>query len=321
MAKLPKAVQQQLEQAEAVQAQLANQEQVAVVTDASQLVAPPTPEPQAPAPVAPPPAPVDTTNWEAKAKTLEGMLRTEVPNLRTQLLASQSQVAQLMGQVETLKSQLSTRPADPEPAPKPTVDPRDIEQFGSDMMDMVQRYVTGAVAGIKADVAKMTGTIESRVASLEQAVKGVSQKAEASLDSQFWTLLKELVPDYEDVNERTEWLAWLKEVDPLTGVERQHALAHAQKSLDARRVAAIFNLFKKELPPPPAAALASQVSPGTGGAAPAVATPSAPQLISEKFINDFYRDVQKGKYVGREAEAQRIEHLIHQAASQGRIVK
>lgn len=317
--KLPKAVQQQLEQAEAVQAQISNQEAVTIVTDASQLVDPTPPEPApAPAPVAPPPPPADTTDWRNKALTLEGMLRTEVPNLRTQLASSQSQVAQLMAQVELLK-QNAPRPG-AEPA-KPTVDPRDVEQFGSDMMDMVQRYVTGAVENIKAEVARMTVSVETRVATLEQAVKGVSHKAEASLETQFWTLLRELVPDYEAINERADWLAWLKERDQLTGVERQQALAVAQNAFDAPRVAAIFKLFKQTLPPPPSAALASQVSPGTGGAAPAVAAPATPQLISEKFINDFYRDVQRGKYVGREAEASRIENLIHQAAMQGRVVK
>lgn len=320
--RLPKAAQQQLEQAEAIQAQLAGQENVTVVTDASQLIEPPAPPVSAPAPVpAPPPPPVDTTDWKNKAMTLEGMLRTEVPTLRTQLASSQSQVAQLLGQVEAMKAQLNARPADQDQAKKPAVDPRDVEQFGTEMMDMVQRYVTSAVAAMQAEVAKMTTTVESRVVSLEQAVKGVGQKAEESLETQFWTLLKELVPDYAEVNEKPEWTAWLKELDPLTGLERQAALTHAQNRLDARRVAAIFNVFKKTLPPPPSAALSSQVSPSTGGAAPAVATPSAPQLISEKFINEFYRDVQRGKYVGREAEAQRIENLIHQAASQGRVVK
>lgn len=319
MATLPKAVQQQLAQAEAVQAQLVAEQTPVIVTDASQLE-PAAPEP-APAPPAPPtpPAPADTTDWKNKALTLEGMLRSQVPELKTQLTIAQSQVAQYAAQLEEAR-RLAARAPDPEPA-KPTVDPRDVEQFGTDMMDMVQRYVTGAVDAIRKEVAALTTSVESRVQALEQSVNGVSQKAEASLQTQFWATLEKLVPDYEQLNELDAWKAWLQERDPLTGVERQQALIHAQRANDAVRVAEIFKVFKQTLPPSPAAELASQVSPGTGGAAPAVAAPAAPQLISEKFIHSFYRDVQRGKYVGREAEAARIEQQITQAAAQGRIVR
>ena len=320
---LPKNVQRQLEQADAVQAQLVAQaERPDVVTDASQLVVPTDPpaEPPPPAPVPPPaptaPPPQDTTDWKNKALTLEGMLRTQVPELKTRTITLESQNAQLLAQVEALRA--AARPPEP---PKATVDPRDVEAFGEAMMDMVQRYVTGAVTDVESKVAGMTGVLENRVKALEGAVQTVGQRTDDTLETQFWSQLQRLVPDYAAIDDSPGWHAWLAEVDVLTGVQRQVALNAAQQARNADRVAAIFTLYTKSLPPPPAAALASQVSPAQGGAGAAPSAAPTAQLISEKFINDFYRDMQRGKYQGREAEAKRIEAVIHQAAAEGRVVR
>lgn len=320
---LPKAVQRQLEQADAVQAQLAAAAAPEIVTDASQLVVAAPVEPPPPAPVPPPPTPAptppqDSTDWKNKARTLEGMLRAQVPELKTRNTLLESQIAQLQAQVEAMKT-AAARP--PEPPPKATVDPRDVEAFGESMMDMVQRYVTGAVAAVESKVSGLTGTLETRIKALEGVVNNVGQKTDATMEAQFWAQLKRLVPDYETINDLPGWQAWLAETDPLTGVQRQLALNAAREARDAERVATIFGLYTRSLPPPPAAALASQVSPAPGGAGAAPMAAPAAQRISEKFINDFYRDMRRGEYVGREAEAQQIEAAIHQAAAEGRVVR
>jgi hypothetical protein len=42
-------------------------------------------------------------------------------------------------------------------------------------------------------------------------------------------------------------------------------------------------------------------------------------LLTEKQITDFYNDVARGRYRGREAEQQRIETEINNAISEGRV--
>jgi hypothetical protein len=44
------------------------------------------------------------------------------------------------------------------------------------------------------------------------------------------------------------------------------------------------------------------------------------QMVSSKFIQNFYADVMRGKYKGREADQARIESQINQAAAEGRVV-
>ena len=310
MTALPKAVQRQLEQADAIQTQLSAAPAVEVVEDASQIAAPPPPPATAPEPPAPPKPPVDTTDWKNKALTLEGMLRSQVPDLRAQNTVLQSQVAQLTQTVEALR----TSPRTAEPA-KPTADPKDVEQFGADMMDMVQRYVTGAVADMKRSV-------EARFQALEGSVQTVGKKADDSREAQFWVALEAAVPNYRDINASEGWQGWLSQVDELTGFPRQAALQAAQSALDSARVAKIFKLYEQSLPPRvKPESLAAQVVPTTGGASAVPTASPAPQVFREKFVQDFYREVQKGKYRGREAEAERIEAAIYQAASEGRIVR
>jgi hypothetical protein len=156
---------------------------------------------------------------------------------------------------------------------------------------------------------------------VEEAINGVSTKAEATLEQQFYTTLTQMVPDWETINGSEEWLSWLDEVDPIYGVSRQVALSTAHKRGDVARVAATFNQFKTTRPARPSAALAAQQSPsGTGAGAVSAPAPQTQQLISSKFVNTFYADQFKGRYKGREDEAKRIEAMINQAAAEGRIV-
>jgi hypothetical protein len=319
----PKSVQRQLEQAEAAQAQIAAQAQAnsEVVTDETQFAqAPAAPQPvaaQAPAPVSAPPA--DAVDWQKRYQSLQGMYNAEIPRLQTQTKVFESQVAVLTEQVRALTA-AATRPP-PEPQ-KPAVDPRDVETFGESMMEMVQRHMNNAVTTLQTQVSGAIANMDGRLKALEGSVQGVHQRAEESLESQFWTALSTQVPDYEALNDSDGWKAWLAEVDPLTGAQRQALLQAAQKALDAKRVAVFFKAYKATIPPPPSAALNSQVSPSAGGAAAAPTPTGAAPVFTQKFISDFYNELTRGprgKYHGREAEAARITAAIDLAAVEGRI--
>lgn len=317
----PRTVQRQLEQANALQAQAEAAPGVEVVTDASQLIqAPaqaPAPEapPQAPAPAAAPPA--DAVDWQKRYVSLQGMFNAEVPRLQATTRTQESQINALSEQVRALTA-AATKPT-PEPPAKPAIDPRDADQFGEPMMDMVQRYVTGAITTIQSQVSAALTGLDGRVKALEGKVQGVSQRAEDTLEQQFWTLLAQLVPDYGAIDASDAWKAWLAEVDPLTGRQRQELLNAAQGAMNAKRVAVFFDAFKATVPPPASAALNNQVSPSAGGGAAAPTPNRAAQVITQAFIQKFYGDQIRGVYKGREAEAAQIEAAINQAAAEGRV--
>jgi hypothetical protein len=305
---LPRQVQRQLDEATAAEAAL--QEAVRngpqLVTDPSQLVASEnialsvvTQEPTAQVPQPP------SEDWQQKYKSLQGMFAQKTGELQSQVRSYESQMTNLQKQIDTLiqaRAQESTEK-------KATVDPKDIENFGADMIEMVQRYAEQVYAAM-----------DGRIKALEQVVQGVNTRTEATLEQQFYAALNGLVPDWETINRDDEWLQWLAETDPVYGMPRQAALDSGRQGLDVQRVANVFKAFKSYRPVRQQESLANQVAPNTVSAP--VQMPTAPAqkpILASKFIEKFYSDQAKGKYVGREAEMNRIEGEINLAAAEGRI--
>ncbi len=308
----PKIVEQQLREAEALQqAALASEgPQPVIVTDVSQMSTPaaPTPSP------APQPAPHDP--WEQKYRSLKGLFDQKVPELQAQSATQSSQITALTEQVRTMTELLKQRQAEPDKPQKPTSDPRDVEQFGGELVEMVQRYAGQMLSTMDAKFTAFAQQLDMRVGKLEDSVTGVREDTAVTRESQFYAVLTQLVPDFKQINESESWLNWLGEVDSVYGVPRQAALDAAFKRLDAERVAAIFKQFKSAQRPS-AENLVSPSSVGGGYAAPAQA--QVKQFISQKAVQQFYNDVAKGRYASKPDEQARLEAEINQAAMEGRI--
>lgn len=314
--KLPKQVQMQADAAAAIEQSLQAAPQAPVVSDVTQLVAP-----AAPAPIENPPQPpvaaeartAQKDDFEHKYRVLQGMFNKTNEQLRDATT-----------RLEQVTAQLNTKPEQPpEPAPKPAVDPRDVETFGAAMIAMVQRYAESTFQALANQFGTKLAEVETRLAAIGQALNGVSQQTTLSLEQTFWSELEKLVPDFAQVNADAQFIAWLEDADPVYGVPRQAALASAQKALDAQRVAAVFKAFKATRPAvasPPPNPLANQIAPSAASSA-SVAPAHAPAApVTQQAIRQFYDDVRRGKYVGREAEMGRIEAAINQAAAEGRIM-
>jgi len=312
---LPTRVQEQLRAAEALEAQdQAARAGVAqahpAVKSAADLVlqTPPAPAasapPQAAAP-AQPPAPTEES-FEQKYKTLQGKYNAEVVPLRRQAQESDRRLNELAQQLRGL-TEAKAAPTTPPPA-----DPKDVETFGADMLEMVSRLASSKAQEVVAEVVR-------RLDALEGKVTGVTEQTAASLEQQFYTLLGKLVPDWQAINVDDRWLSWLGQVDEVYGVPRQKALDHAFSALDAQRVSNVFKAFVATLPvAPKPESLRDQVTPEGAGT---VVTPTAASksILSEKAITAFYRDVSRGAYKGREAEADSIEAQINLAVAEGRV--
>jgi hypothetical protein len=311
---LPRVIQAQLDQAEALQAQDQAAREAAqarpAVVDIADLIVPEPPKapeppaavtPQAPAaPVQPAPPPPDP--YEQRYKTLQGKYNAEVPALR-------EQVQQLADQLRAVQEARSAQtPTQPQP-----VEPKDLENFGADLVDFVNR-----VAAMKA--AEAVQPLHQRFAGLDERVQGVAKETVESKEAQFYATLNHLAPDWTQINERPDWLEWLGQVDPVYGLPRQAALDHAIKQLNAERVVRVINAFKAQLPPPPKPpeSLQNQVAPepvGTGAAPPVAQKP----ILAEAAVQRFYKDLAQGKYRGREAEAKALEAQIDAAVAEGRV--
>lgn len=283
----------------------------------SLLVDPPTdlqpvaPQVPAVAPVATPVAPASVeaqviAEVENKYKTLQGMYAKDVTRTKAQLGQALEAVERLESQVKTLSTQRS------EPAQPAVLDPKDVENFGADIIEMVKRYVE-----------QESTEIRGRLSALETQVTGVAQETAHSREETFYTLLDRMVPYWREANVDPRWLAWLEVVDEVYGVPRQAALTAAFKRQDADKVARIFDAFVKSLPvaPQPAVdSLENQVAPSASGAfVEPVPTPAKP-LITQAAITSFYNKVGRGQFEGTKDEHDRIVAEIDLAVAEGRVI-
>jgi hypothetical protein len=135
--------------------------------------------------------------------------------------------------------------------------------------------------------------------------------------------LAQAVPDYEALNVDNDFLEWLKQVDPLSGISKQVYLNAAFEQMDAQRTANLFNAFKEAAGktqqtarPDPKAELQRQVAPGTSKAdVPSSSTNT--KIWAMREIEQFFTDVSKGKYT--RDEAAKIEAEIDAAVAAGRL--
>lgn len=315
MATLPRQVQQQVEAAEAL---LAGNNQ----PQPTQTEAPATPEPAVQSeptaqPAAPAPAPQANQDetWERRYKTLQGLFNAEVPKLQTQVKDLSAKYQEAIERLENVAKQQETQAR---PDQQATANPKDIEDFGSDLVEMVQRQTQHVLGSVAQKLDGVVANFEKRLALVEQALKGTSQTVAMTAEEMFFSKLAQVVPDWEQINSNDAWLAWLGEVDPVYGQPRQVALDAAQKSMDVNRVAAVFNAFKGTLPKTPKTnPLEKQVSPKAAASAPPV--PTDKPTFTEQQIAAFYKDVALGKYRGRDADVARTEQMINDAIADGRV--
>ena len=327
---LPKNLQAQLDSADALLAAAnappatesapATLQDLAKLQDSNPDASAPVPTPRtatSAAETAPAPPQVQQDPWEQKYKTLQGLFNKEVPALQHQVRELVQRDQQTATQLEALRL-AQQAPAETKPT---EADSRDIDSFGSDLVDMVQRVAQKQLAMIAQRLDAIEATADRRLKQVEQDVQGTSQSVAITAEQTFFERLTKLVPHWETLNASDAFLAWLGSEDPVYGAPRQSGLDAAQRSLNPDRAAAVFRAFESTQAPasaPKPNALEKQVSPR------AVATPeptmqaNAP-VLTQKQIVDFYGDVSRGRYRGQEDEANRIEQVINQAIAEGRV--
>jgi hypothetical protein len=312
---LPRAIQKQVEDADAFVAQMTGQtDNTETDPNLTQNTAP-DPEPQQPISQEPEPKPVvPEETWERKYLTLKGMYDAEVPRLHAQMRELNGQVQSLIAENATAKAQQSV--AQPTSS-KTLITEQDKEAFGSDLLDLIDRASEQKVAEFRSHNSQLMDEIRE----LKGKLGNVSERQVVSDKDRFLAKLEAQVPNWETLNVDQGFLAWLAEVDPIYGLPRQVALSNAYESSDADRTATIFKQYQNTLAPTqqrPSQQLQSQVAPTRSRASSAPATSAGDKPIySQDQIANFYNEWIKGHI--DPAEAERIEKDINAAYSEGRI--
>jgi hypothetical protein len=325
---LPAQIKRQIAESEAIEAAIAGATAPTDPAPAAELQpVVPSPEETSTPPVDPKPQPAPAANVPSDADhrfaVLQGKYNAEVPRLHEENARLGRQLDAVNAEMQQLR-QAAQKPADP---PAPLVSPKDVDDFGADMVDMVRRVAIDAATNyFLPHVSKLANGLETRIAMLEKNVTTVSEKQHMTAEDSFYSNLSEQVKDWEAINSDSRWITWLAQYDDLLGSTRQHVLDAAAAALDVKRTVAIFSQFKKEhmVVEQPVASTAPPPKP-TPPVSPSRSSASAPATTQEAniwtpaAIDAFYRDVRMGKFKGREAEMQLIEADLDAAYSEGRI--
>lgn len=261
---------------------------------------------------------------EQKYKTLQGMYNAEVPRLhaeKRQLTTRVEQLEKLLSSMSTASSKQAETPAEK------LVTEQDVEDYG-DSIDVMRRVYREEIGGQQARINQLEQLVRQMQASVVPQVQQISHRQSVSAEQAFWADLQAAVPDWQDINADQGFQSWLLEADPLTGMARQTYLDTAQRDMDARRVANFFNAWKgtsgqssaRENRAASANELEKQVAPGRGKSGSSKPQGTEGKTYNADDIKNFFTDVQKGRYRGKEAERDRIERDIFAAQREGRIV-
>lgn len=318
---LPKAIQQQVEAADAMVAQISGETpppgETDVDPDNPDKQTPPEPQPQ-PVSQEPQPQPVvPEETWQAKYLTLKGMYDAEVPRLHAQMRELNTQVQQLIAENATVKA--STPAKTPDPA-KTLITEQDKEAFGTDLLDLIDRATEQKLAASRETEAQLRAELQE----LKGKVGRVDETVGSSSKEIFLDRLAKQVPNWEALNVDQGFLTWLSEVDPVYGLPRQTALNNAYESLDANRTAVIFKQYQATLPAAPQPQqqarqeLQRQVAPTRSRTSSAPATSAADKRVfTQGEIATFYEEWRRGYIDANDAVS--MEKEIHAAIAEGRV--
>lgn len=320
---VPPQIQAQMDAAHALQSQLYRQEPPAnpvpqTVTEAEPeaIVAEPPvePTPTEVQPVAAPPVDAQPAeDWQQKYKTLKGMYDAEVPRMHRQLKDSAAEMAELRARLE----QVERRP-EAQPENTASVSAKDVEDFGQDLMNMVQRVAaaaaTKAAAELRAEFTKERQALLNQMGNVQQAVvKSESDK--------FWDRVIALVPDWKQVDADKGWIGFLNTTPEFSTETYMSLASKAVAAGDAEKVANLVKLWRGYAATPPAPPK-PEVSPELRRqVAPSTARSSTPPAAQKTYTREEYEslfDVQKTRGL-TPAKLEQLQAEAQVALAEGRV--
>jgi hypothetical protein len=315
---LPRQVEAQLRELEALEKQLAEGQNPAPADpEPTQAEPPQDPQPQQaePKPVEPTPTPTEPVvaeeTWQQKYKTLKGMYDAEVPRLHADL-------RELKGQVDSLRKASETKPVEPAKpkAAEKLVTDADVEAFGQDLIE-VQRKVAREVAS------EFRGELDAMRAENEKLREQLTSTGTQVSEASFEQRLYRMVPDFEAVNANPKWIAWLNEVDPLLRAPRSSVAQQAFNRGDAEGVAHYVAMFKQTVAPAEQKAdktdeLERQLQPNRG-ATSAPPTSQKGKVYTNADIEKMFRKAADLGTKGQLDAAKKLEAEIDAAFMEGRV--
>lgn len=267
----------------------------------------------------------ERTDWKQKYSVLKGKYDAEVPRLSVELRDAKERLTKLED------AMLKPTPTPEEKVGEPTFTPEEIEDYGTDLLDIMGRKAREIA---QKEFLPEVDALKVEVANLVRQIGATGQRIEKQEQNEVFAMLDREVKDWRKINIDPRFNEWLDQSDPFTGQTRKELMLKAFDTKHAPRVQAFFDSFLKEnaaVTPIPTADPTGQVgrtvtldledyvAPGTPKTSGQSSAPKEKRVWTSKEIGQFYSGVQKGHYKNRPEDKARIEADIVAATREGRV--
>lgn len=295
---LPKQVQAQIEKNESFEQEINNQNQSADEKSNEPVEKEPVQENKSEVDNDPRKESVDY--WRDRCNVVLGKYNSEVRRLNDALAEKDRLIAELRKT----------------PEQNDFVSKEDREEFG-EYADVIDKAVREASQQSRQEIEHLKSIIND-------LQSNVSSKDEVS----FYNELSKVIPDWSKINSSKEFNDWLVNIDYASGKSYGELIRDADASKDINRVVFIFKKFIGESGEHPVSNDVKSDKANNGLEAsflPEQTSSSVNASVSDGYmtrqdITDFYSDVRRGKYRGREDERVAMEQKIAQASKAGKII-
>ncbi len=262
----------------------------------------------------------DPNYWRHRHLTTEGILKAE--RAKAQQLADEA--AALRAEADKLRREtLDTRKASDAQSRERALDQialteyftaKQIEEYGEEHLRTVLK------GNVKAALKTIQPELQSELEQMRAEIESLRGSASQSREQAFWAQLDSAMPDWQSQQADPEFQAWLADNDPVSGRTRDSFVKDAQKSLDAKRVVAIFKSYQATTQPTQAPQQASRPSAPPVGKSIQAELPPPAQKLRYSDWQKFQRDMTQGVYRGREKEAAEMDRRFILAMQSGNLV-
>ena len=253
------------------------------------------------------------TDWKTRYKSLRSHhdatiydLRQELASLKTQAVQVNKQNLELNKQVVSLSQKNTSDGLDL------TAEEREV--LGDEAIKALSKATQSAVGPLKR---QLDDERHRRIQEQEESAKRLQEDNKRLFVDRF----AKLVPNYVEIDKDQNFLKFMEQVDPASGYDRVTLFRKSVANGDVVRAAGFYKEYLDRLKLSKSH-LASKVTPtgnNTDTSAQRVKTQGKQEVISRKYIDQYYDDVIRGRYKGKESLATEIELKIEKAISEGRV--
>jgi len=254
-------------------------------------------------------------SFKQKYSTLKGKYDAEVPRLHQQLRELTDQMAAIRKDAEDAKKVEAEKPKEK----VSYVTDADREEYGDDLIDFQRRVAK-----------EVSQDYEERFEQQTKVIEALQQKI-LTTDSQvgeqgFAQKLNTLVPGFDQLDSDERWVSWLNEIDPMTRGPRRDQAQAAYNAGDAEAIAHYVSLFNDSVSPATnsksdrQAELEKQVTPSRSASTVTTkSSNSSSKIYSERDLTNAWTKVRTLNTQGKYDDAEKLEAELSIAYMEGRV--